>query len=202
MKGSKFYIWTVCILAIFSLTLVNYYAYYRLRKIETNYNRLVINNLNWKNSYSELQERFMKSINKNGVNLEDIITENNINIKTPLFGLIFPQLSCTTCMDSLLHQLNRSYTDELKSKLYIFIDESQEYYMNKFKRFHQYNFPNIISLNMDKYDFMNKSGDAFFLIINQSYVSEMCYFPDKKKFEETKFYISYVKSKFLDFEKK
>ena len=100
-------------------------------------------------------------------------------------------------MDSLIQQLRRYLIKEELNNVYLSIDSEFSQYVNKFKRINQFDFKNIITSTSNKEIIpFDKQSIPYFFTLNESNRIIHLFVPNKKKFEETKFYLDFIKSKY------
>lgn len=150
-------------------------------------------------SYKKLLNRYKKSYIYSGIKLNEKEITDSFKINQPVLVVRFPELSCTTCMDSLITYLSENFHGKQLNDIYFLIDNTHRVYMRQFKRLHGITFPNIIevepSVEILKLD---KNKSPYMFILDKNYITRSVFIPERDRPHETKAYIKIIKNKYFE----
>jgi hypothetical protein len=127
----------------------------------------------------------------------EICLDPDLNIENFSLILRYPQLSCTTCMDSLFYLLSTNFSKEEIMKVAVVVNHSHQQYLNQLKRLYKNSVPNITQIDEKSMVLpIDTLGIPYFFVVNENKCMNI-FLTDKDKSDETKEYINLIQKKYF-----
>lgn len=123
---------------------------------------------------------------------------SDLNIDKFSLILRYPNLSCSTCMDSLFVLLSNNFSTKDIKNITIIANQSHEQYLNQLKRVYKQSLPNILQIDKESMVLpIDKLEIPYFFVVKDNKCLNI-FITNKDKSGDTMEYIDIIKKKYFN----
>jgi hypothetical protein len=145
---------------------------------------------------SDYEDRILLGYENNSLVINrDFLPDSLINQISEFLFLRFPENACTTCLDSLMIQVDRNFSSSSIAKYVFLVPSGLITHVNQLKRYYQFEFPFILYTDPDYQISSSKLEELnfpYFFTISDCNTTENTFIPDREDESQTIKYINSI----------